>query len=160
MAQTNRFRIVDFAPEHAADFKRLNVEWITQHWTLEAADRKALDDPDNHILKPGGAILMALYQGEAVGSVALIPYDESTLELAKMAVSSSTQGRGFGKAIAESALARARTMGARRVYLESNTVLAPALALYRRLGFTEVLTSTTASPYARCNIRMEKFIGA
>lgn len=31
--------IKDFTAEFAAEFKRLNVEWITQHWALEDADR-------------------------------------------------------------------------------------------------------------------------
>lgn len=42
--------------------------------------------------------------------------------------------------------------GAPRVDLLSNTVLGPAIALYRALGFVEV--PLPASEYARANIKM------
>lgn len=158
MNQENAFRIVDFAPEYAEAFKRLNVEWITQHWELEASDKKALDGPAEHIIDPGGAILIALYEANPVGTVALIPYDDATLELAKMAMSPLVQGKGFGFLLGEAALERARRMGAKRVYLESNTILTPALSLYEKLGFSEVQGADEASPYERCNVQMEKYL--
>lgn len=155
MSNSNDLRIVDFLPEHSAAFKRLNVEWITQHWEIEAADEKTLDHPTENVIDKGGAILIALYEDEPVGTVALIPYDDSTLELAKMAVSSTVRGKGIGLALGESAVERARQMGAARVYLESNTVLGPALSLYQKLGFSDVEDAQKASPYERCNVRME-----
>jgi GNAT superfamily N-acetyltransferase len=156
MGEQSDLRIIDFNPKYAEAFKRLNVEWITQHWELEAADEKTLDRPTEHVIDKGGAILIALYQGHPVGSVALIPYDESTLELAKMAVSPDVQGKGIGLALGEAALGRAHRMGAAKVYLESNTILGPALSLYRKLGFNHLEGTTEDSPYERCNVRMEK----
>jgi len=150
--------IIDFTPTHTQDFKRLNVEWITQHWNLELADEKALDNPTEYIIDKGGAILMALYNDSAVGSVALIPFDDSTLELAKMAVSPDVRGKGIGRVLGEFALERAQKMGAQRVYLESNSVLTPALSLYRKLGFCDLSDEKEASPYTRCNVQMEKFL--
>ena len=147
--------IVDFSPDYADDFKRLNVEWITQHWELEEADRKVLDHPQSYIIDNGGAIFIALHEGIAIGTVALLAQDERTFELAKMAVSPTVQGKGFGQALAEHALERARKLGATRVYLESNTILGPALGLYRKLGFEELGEGAEASPYSRCNIQME-----
>jgi putative acetyltransferase len=158
--QQNDLRIIDFTPKYSEDFKRLNVEWITRFWQLEDEDEKALDNPTEYIINKGGAVLIALYEGNPVGSVALIPHDDTILELAKMAVSTSVQGKGVGLALGESALERARLMGARRVYLESNTKLSPALSLYRKLGFIEINDSKEASPYERCNVRMEKFLGS
>lgn len=152
-------RIVDFSPRYATDFKRLNVEWITKYWTLEKADEKALDGPNEYIIDEGGAIFIALYRDKAVGTVALIRHDGSTLELAKMTVSPVVQGKGIGLALGEFAIKRAQIMGARRVYLESNTMLAPALSLYKKLGFKNVDNSKGASPYDRCNVRMEKNLG-
>jgi ribosomal protein S18 acetylase RimI-like enzyme len=152
----NSLSIVDFTTRYAADFKRLNVEWITQHWELEDADRRVLDHPEEHIIARGGAIFIALHNGSPIGTVALLAKPEATYELAKMAVSPTVQGQGFGCAIAEHALQRAREMGARRVYLESNTILTPAISLYRKLGFSELKEGDDSSPYSRCNIQMEK----
>lgn len=155
--EKNDIKIIDYAPQYGDDFKRLNVEWITKFWELETGDIEALDNPNAYIIDKGGAILIALYKGQLVGSAALILQSDSTLELAKMAVSPTVQGKGIGLMLGKSALERAQRMGAKRVYLESNTKLGPALSLYRKLGFCE-LDNNKASPYERCNIRMEKII--
>jgi DNA-binding MarR family transcriptional regulator/predicted GNAT family N-acyltransferase len=147
-------QVLDYTPQYQADFKRLNVEWIEQYFRLEPADLKALDEPDAYILQPGGHILLAAYRGEIVGTCALIKLDAQTYELAKMAVSPTAQGLGIGYRLGEAALAKARALGAGRVYLESNTKLGPALNLYYKLGFRKTVAGTP-SPYERCNIQME-----
>jgi hypothetical protein len=58
---------------------------------------------------------------------------------------------GSGPAIGA---ARRRRHG--RLILESNTILEPAIALYRKLGFTEF--SGVPSEYDRCNIHMELWL--
>lgn len=150
--------IIDFSPEHAAAFKQLNLAWITEHWTVEAADLKALDSPFESIIDVGGAILIGELDSAVVGTVALIPLEEGTLELAKMTVSKTARGTGLGFALGEAALARAKAMGAQKVYLESNTILTPALSLYEKLGFQILPDDARTSPYERCNIRMEREI--
>ena len=55
--------------------------------------------------------------------------------------------------VAQSLLDRAREVGATRVYLESNTILEPAINLYHKLGFKPF--EGGASPYDRCNVQME-----
>lgn len=69
-----------------------------------------------------------------------------------MAVAEWARGRGVGRLLGEAAVAAARAAGAPRVDLLSNTVLGPAIALYRALGFVEVPLPPT--PYARANIKM------
>ena len=151
--EPTRVEIVDFRPEHADAFRRMNLDWITQYWEVEDADLVYLDHPQEKILDPGGAILMALYEGEVVGTVALVPMGSGSYELAKMAVDQNARGKGIGWELGRSVLERAREVGATRVYLESNTILEPAINLYRKLGFEPVQGG--ASPYDRCNIQME-----
>ena len=150
--------IIDFTAEHAAAFKQLNLAWITEHWTVEAADLNALDSPFESIIDVGGAILIGESDSVVVGTVALIPLTAGTLELAKMTVSKTVRGTGLGLALGLAALARAKEMGARKVYLESNTILKPAISLYEKLGFQKLPDDARASPYERCNIRMERAI--
>jgi ribosomal protein S18 acetylase RimI-like enzyme len=52
------------------------------------------------------------------------------------------------------AVERAKADGAPRLYLETNSGLAPALALYRSFGFLKI-TPETPSPYARADVIME-----
>ena len=147
-------RLLDYAPQYQPDFKRLNVEWIEQYFRLEPADLKALDQPEEYILQRGGHIQLAEYRGAIVGACALLKMDEQTYELAKMAVSPVAQGLGIGSRLGEAIVAKARAVGAQRLYLESNTQLGPALNLYYKLGFRKTVAGTP-SPYERCNIQME-----
>jgi GNAT superfamily N-acetyltransferase len=149
-------RIVPYCAKYAAAFKSLNEEWISSYFEIEAADSRALDDPEEYILKRGGHILMALLNGEPIATCALLSHSEGCFELAKMAVASKARGQGIGRLIAQAMLQKAKDEGARRVYLESNTRLEPAIRLYRKLGFKEVTGG--ASPYKRCNIQMEMYL--
>ncbi len=145
-------RIVDFTPAHQPDFKRLNVAWIARYFTVEQHDLEQLDDPEHHIIQPGGHILLAELDGQVVGTVALAPAGPGVLELAKMAVDDAFQGRKIGWRLGVAALDRARKLGATQVFLESNRRLAPALQLYEKLGFREV--PMTETPYDRADIKM------
>ncbi|MBQ4852974.1 helix-turn-helix domain-containing GNAT family N-acetyltransferase [Pseudoalteromonas sp. MMG012] len=145
--------IVDYAPKYQNAFKALNVEWISQYWTLEEPDYNALNDPEGYILNQSGAILIALDKGRAVGCCALIKIDNNNYELAKMAVSPDVQGKGVGLLLGKKIIERAILMKVKRLYLESNTVLVPALKLYEKLGFKPI--EGAVSPYERCNVQME-----
>jgi DNA-binding MarR family transcriptional regulator len=147
-------QIVDYTQEHAAAFKALNVEWISTYFKIEPEDLKALDHPKDYILKKGGHILMAIYDDQPVGTCALIKMkDGSGYELAKMAVSPEVRGKSIGFLLGKAAIERARDNGAKRVYLESNTILKPAINLYHKLGFRKI--TGPPSPYERANIQME-----
>ncbi|MEC5143932.1 bifunctional helix-turn-helix transcriptional regulator/GNAT family N-acetyltransferase [Chitinophaga sp. 212800010-3] len=147
-------KIVDYEPEYKAAFKALNVEWISKWFTLEPTDLKSLDNPDGYIIKKGGFIFVALYNNEPVGVCALIKMDDPDYdyEMAKMAVSPNVQGKGIGMLLGQAIINKARELGARNVYLESNTLLKPAISLYHKLGFKKVAARPT--PYERANIQM------
>jgi GNAT superfamily N-acetyltransferase len=146
--------IVNYEPAYKEVFRDLNVEWISTYFKMEASDYKALDHADSYILQNGGHILVALLNKEPVGVCALIKMDDPTydFELAKMAVAPKAQGKKIGWIIGEAIKDKARLMGAKTLYLESNTILMPAISLYRKLGFVEVFGRNT--PYERCNIQM------
>jgi DNA-binding MarR family transcriptional regulator/GNAT superfamily N-acetyltransferase len=147
--------IVDFLPSHTGAFHHLNEEWITTYFKMEAADRKALGNPQGSIMDKGGRILVALHKNEVVGVCALIKmHDEAyDFELAKMAISPLMRGKGIGWMLGIAIIKLARSLGGKKLYLESNTILKPAISLYRKLGFKEVFGRP--SPYERCNIQME-----
>jgi GNAT superfamily N-acetyltransferase len=74
-------------------------------------------------------------------------------ELAKMAVSPKARGKGIGFLLGKAIIDKATQLGATNIYLESNTVLRPAISLYEKLGFKKIAGHHT--PYERCNIQME-----
>ncbi|KFF03327.1 bifunctional helix-turn-helix transcriptional regulator/GNAT family N-acetyltransferase [Flavobacterium reichenbachii] len=147
--------IVAYEPQYKTAFKNLNVEWISTYFEMEEADFKALDNPETYILDKGGKIFMALYKNEPVGVCALIKMNnpDYDFEMAKMAVSPKAQGKNIGWLLGQTIVTAAKELGAKKIYLESNTILKPAVNLYYKLGFEKVYGLET--PYKRCNIQME-----
>ncbi len=146
--------VVPFRPEYAADFRRLNLDWIERLFTVEEPDRKVLDNPEQAIVAKGGMIFFAL-DGEAiVGTAALIRFSELRYELAKMAVATGHQRRGIGELLGLACKEWAVTKGARTVFLETNSRLANAIRLYERLGFRHAV-DPHPSDYARADVYME-----
>lgn len=151
--ERQQVEIIDYSSKFHDDFKRLNCEWIEKYFKLEETDYQSLNYPNEKILKPGGHIYMARLNGEIVGTCALIKTDDETYELAKMAVTERARGRGIGWLLGRAAIGKARGLGAKTIYVESNTVLEPAIKLYQKLGFQKIVGHP--SPYLRCNIQME-----
>ena len=141
---------------HFSDFVRLNEIWITEHFSLEDADRALAANPAK-VVDDGGFIFSITRDGKAVAVCALFKEDAERYQLARMAVEPSVRREGHGRALLDHALEHAKSTGARSVYLLSNTVLEPAIALYKRFGFVTI--STGQHPvYARCNIVMERML--
>ena len=140
--------------DDAAAFCALNEEWISRYFVLEERDREQLRRPET-ILDRGGRIFMARWSGETVGCCALIPMGEGVLELSKMAVAPAMRGRGIGRMMLLHAMAQARFLGARTLFLGSNTKLVSAVALYASVGFEHVDPETLPKlAYGRANVFM------
>ena len=150
--------IIPYEPRYQSAFKALNEEWITAYWEMEEPDHKALDHPQEYILDKGGHIFIALYRDEPVGVCALCKKDdpEHEYELAKLAVSPGVQGKGIGVLLCRTVIGKAKELGCKKIFLESNTLLRPAIRLYRKLGFKEIPKSHPA--YERVDIQMELVI--
>ncbi|ALI98830.1 GNAT family N-acetyltransferase [Rufibacter tibetensis] len=145
--------IIDYTPAHATLFRELNQAWIERYFEMEELDHKSLGNPDGYIIAKGGHIFMAEYNGEIVGTCALIKVDNQTYELAKMAVTDKAQGLKIGKRLGEAAIQKARELGATTLMLLSNRKLETALHLYQKLGFVEV--ADELKEYKRADIKME-----
>lgn len=155
-SQTSEVIIRDFEPGDEEDFRRLNEEWIVRYFEMEEKDRQSLLEPRQTILNGGGRILLAVRNGQAIGCCALKPMGEGEFEVAKMAVTPSAQGTGVGRRLLAGVIEAARSMGARRLYLETNHLLTPAIHLYESIGFRHIPAERVVpSPYARADVYME-----
>ena len=153
--ESKNIKVIPYEHRYQSAFRSLNEEWITAHWKIEDADSKALNHPQEYILDKGGYIFVALYKNEPVGVCALCKLDHPTYdyELAKLAVASDVQKKGIGRILCDAAINKAKELGATKLFLESNTILKPAISLYRKLGFKEL--SEYHPSYARGDIQME-----
>lgn len=159
MSTPGSLRIVDFDARWRADFARLNVEWLQRWFEVEPVDREVLNDPETHLLAPGGRVLFAILTTDdgserAVGTVALRHEGEGVYELTKMAVEPGHRGAGIGRRLMEGALARFRALGGRELFLESSSKLGPALALYESVGFRHRPAPRPGSHYSRADVYM------
>ena len=82
-----------------------------------------------------GVFLVAYREGAPVGCGALRLLDAETAELKRMYVSPIVRGKGLGRRLVLALEAEARTLGVRRLVLETGVRQAAALGLYRATGF-------------------------
>lgn len=149
--------IVEYLPGHQSRFKAINEQWITRSHVLEEEDVKTLEDPENHVLKNGGRIFMALYNGFPVGSCGYLNFGAEGYEMIKMAVDEDYRGLHIGRRLGDVSLQKMKEAGATRIFLYSNTQgSATAIRLYRKLGFTEIPLGNPE--FLRADIKMELFL--
>lgn len=147
--------IIDYEARYAADFKRLNIEWLERYFYVEALDDKVLSDPQSSILDAGGHIFLARLDGRIVGTCALIRAGGDAFELSKMAVTPACQGLGIARRLIERAFDAFEASGATLLFLESNSKLQPAIALYESSGFVHVARPAGEAHYQRADVYME-----
>src|ERR1035438_2642156 len=84
---------------------------------------------------PGGALALALIDGEVAGCAALRRFDVQRGEAKRLYVRPEFRGRGVGRALLDWLIAEARAMGYREIVGDSIPRMAVALAMYDRAGF-------------------------
>ena len=146
-------RIVKFEEGYKEDLKRLSYEWLEKYVSVESEDERILNDPKEVIIDKGGYIFFAQYAEEIVGTVSLIRIDESTFELAKLAVTEKYQGLGIGNKLMEHCLHIARQVGSKKVILFTNHILLAAIKLYEKFNFKQ--TSLENNKYIEADLKME-----
>ncbi|HMK04576.1 MAG TPA: GNAT family N-acetyltransferase [Ferruginibacter sp.] len=150
--------ILEYRTEHQQWFEKFNRYWIEKHFVMEPIDEFVLTNPGEALLKPGGAILMAAYDGEMAGTVALRKIDNSIYEFTKMAVDEKFRRKGIAEALSHASFEKARELGAGKVILYSNSILQPAIRLYEKLGFKHVPVGDVE--YKRSDVKMEISVSA
>ena len=92
-----------------------------------------------HYALPKGRLLLAEFEGQPAGCVALRELEEDICEMKRLYLRSAFRGKGLGRAIAEHLIAEARQIGYRLMRLDTvEPVMGDAVAMYRRLGFREI----------------------
>ena len=74
---------------------------------------------------------LATSDGKAVGTARVVPHHGSA-KIGRMAVLKSYRGKGVGKKLLQRAVATAKKLGARTIYLHAQV---PVIEFYEKLGF-------------------------
>jgi putative acetyltransferase len=145
-------KIVEYRPWHQPYFEAFNRAWIEEMFVMEPLDEWVLTNPEEAILAPGGAILMAEYKGQPAGTVGLRKVDDHTYEFTKMAVDVNYRRLGIAEEICYASFKKAKELGASKIILYSNKKNAGAIKLYEKIGFTHV--AVEAGVYVRADVKM------
>jgi ribosomal protein S18 acetylase RimI-like enzyme len=97
---------------------------------------------------PMGAILVAEREDAIVGAVALRDLGEGACEMKRLYLKPAARRGGLGRRLAEAAVAEGRRLGYRRMRLDTMPTMAEALALYRAMGFREIVPYYAGNPFA------------
>ena len=85
---------------------------------------------------PEGRLLLAEYEGQLAGCVALHKLEPGICEMKRLFLRPQFRGKGLGRVLAERIIAEARQIGYQRMRLDTvEPVMRDAVAMYRRLGF-------------------------
>lgn len=148
------FTVEEYHDQWRQAFYDLNIWWLRDYFKVEPIDERVLSDPETQILAKGGEIFFAVSGGKAVGTVAMKRERDGVFELTKLGVDPAVQKGGMGKALCERVIERFQARGGKTLFLETSTVLEPAIKLYWKLGFIEK-PNPVESPYERSNYYME-----
>jgi len=87
---------------------------------------------------PRGRLLLAEYEDEVAGCVALRDLGDRICEMKRLYVRPQFRGRGIGRALAEAVIEKAKKSSFAHMRLDTAPSMAAARALYASLGFREI----------------------
>lgn len=101
-----------------------------------------------------GYFIVADSRGEVIGGVGIAEFNgfNNCAEIQKLYLSDAAKGHGLGKKLMQTAEEFALHAGYSRLYLETHSNLAAAIALYEKLGFYQI-----DKPKAALHSTMDRF---
>ena len=133
---------------HVRDLIRAFVAWhrqrhqkdlslIDQYFDAKAFEEELATLPGKYA-PPKGRLQLALYNDQLAGCIALRELDTRICEMKRMFVYPELHGKGIGRALAETLIRDAQTIGYTRMQLDTSVRQVEAQNLYRYLGFKEI----------------------
>ena len=83
-------------------------------------------------------ILLARWNDDVAGCVALRPIDATLCEMKRLYIRPEFRGKKIGRALAERIIEEARSRGFKRMRLDTLPTMREAMPLYESLGFVDI----------------------
>ena len=128
-------------PEQIAAVRELFLEYarsLNFSLCFQSFDKELAELPGDYA-SPSGRLLLAEFQGQPAGCVALHRLGDRLCEMKRLYVRPEFRGQQIGRRLAEAVIAEARSAGYERMRLDTVApVMRAAVQLYRELGFYEI----------------------
>jgi len=128
-------------PEHIEQTRALFLEYAESlgfSLCFQSFDEELKTLPGAYAA-PSGRLLLAQYDRQPAGCVALRKFQENTCEMKRLYVRPAYRGKGLGGILAERVIAEARAIGYARMWLDTiASSMKDAVELYRKMGFKEI----------------------
>ena len=112
-------------------------ELINEYFTAKDFEEELASLPGKYS-PPRGRLLLALHDRQPAGCAALHEIYARACEMKRMFVYPQFQGKGVGRALAETLIREARTIGYASILLDTSFRQAEAQGLYQSLGFKRI----------------------
>jgi putative acetyltransferase len=128
-------------PEHIEQARALFLEYAESlgfSLCFQSFDEELKNLPGAYAA-PSGRLLLARYEQQAAGCVALRKLEANVCEMKRLYVRPAYRGKGLGRILVERVIAEARAIGYERMRLDTIiSSMQDAVELYRKMGFKEI----------------------
>ncbi len=128
-------------PEDMAEIRTLFLEYaafLDFSLCFQDFDQELADLPGDYA-PPAGRLWLARVDGAVVGCVGLRPYKDGKCEMKRLYLRPGARGLGLGRRLAALTVTAAEEIGYPIMRLDTVPKLKTAIALYRDMGFAEVV---------------------
>lgn len=122
--------------EHVRQFFRNYAGWLGVDLAFQDFGDEMARLPGAYSA-PAGRLFFAELDGQPAGCVGIRPFTEGVCEMKRLYVEPELRGNGVGRELALAAIKAAKSLGYRRILLDTQPAMRIAVKLYRELGFTE-----------------------
>ncbi len=132
-------------PEFVATIRKLFVEYsesLEVDLCFQGFAEELAKLPGDYA-KPAGRLLLAFQGDEVAGCGALRPLRSDVCEMKRLYVRPAFRGKRIGDAMISALISSAREIGYQRMRLDTLPSMATAIAIYRSLGFREIVPYRT-----------------
>ncbi len=128
--------------EHVKILLEEYLDWLESKKWISSQESQAFEEQlanlPNSFAPPDGCLLLAMYQEEIAGCVALRKLNDTVCEMKRLYVKSSLRGLEVGRNLAEAVVTKAQKIGYTRMWVHTLQIMKAANTLYRSMGFREI----------------------
>ena len=145
---TTTIRVLDTtdsgALDHVRQFFRNYAAWLGRDLSFQGFDKEMAELPGAYA-EPSGRLFYAEVDGKPAGCVGVRKSSDGVCEMKRLYVEPELRGLGVGRDLALAAITTARTLGYKRIMVDTVPAMRIAVRLYRELGFSEAPAYTATA---------------